>query len=125
MGIWLYSGDFPNLDDADDVIEELEADLSVSLPCLLDLPQSKLETLRNLLKPVVRRWSGLGTGLGGRSVTGPFQDDLPEGVRTLQAHEIAKLRALCGSGVGGEPAGSFPPAEPLLDLFAHRRGWCP
>lgn len=123
MGIWLDGADFPGL-DADEAIDELEARLSLTLPCLLTLPDVEVDRLRMLLKPIVRRWVAVGVGIGGRTVTGPFQDDSPVGARALQHQELSALRALCGDGVGGLPAGSFPAGEPIDDLFAHRPSRC-
>lgn len=123
---YLTTSDVPGVRNASELIAELEAYLSIHHPCLADLPPEKRTILTDLLKPVIRRWGHIGTGVATSEAAGPFRRDLSNGGgHVLWAHEIASLRALCGqpATVPGLPLVSAPPPEPIGDLFARRPGW--
>lgn len=128
---YLKSEDFADVENAGELIRELEAHLSLHFPCLETLPLQKVELLQAILTPVVRRWGEVGTGAGDSWVAGPFQGRGPavrkDGAHTLDPVEEQSLRALCGTPtkVAGLPAGSAPPPEPIEDLFVRRPGWPP
>lgn len=126
MGTYLDPGDFSDIDAATaaELIGELEAYLSLHYPFITpDLPAEKLTTLRALLKPVVRRWDEVGTGVNETDITGPFTTR-KSGKHVLWQHEKDALRALGGMASGPATSrGSFPSPEPIDDLFVRRPGW--
>ena len=130
METYLTAADFAGIDNAAELIRELEVHLSLHYPCLDSLPPGKIPDLQAILAPVIRRWGDTETGAGaGGWTAGPFQGRAPavpqEGAHTLEPIEKASLRALCGTPirVAGLPAGSFPAPEPIADLFVRRPGW--
>jgi len=127
MGEWLDEADFVGCDvqDVRETISELEVHLSLHYPTISDgLTDARRRSLRALLTPIVRRWMDIGTGVEGTSVTGPFTDTVKAGLHVLQPHEQAALAAFCAAAPSGAvPRGSFPPVEPIGDLFVRRPGW--
>lgn len=124
MGDYLNVDQFPGMTDAEKLIAELEAHLSLHYPCITpDLPTERKTLLAALLVPVIERWHEVGTGLTVSTVTGPFQERTSGGGgHILWEREIADLRAFCGEPeIGGMPDGSFPAPADTDDLFAHRR----
>ena len=119
-------GPFIDIPGADELIGELEAYLAIHYPLLDAVPAARQVHLQAILVPIVRGWAELGTGVGGMTITGPFQDRPATGTHTLLPHEAAALSALCGLGVGVVLSlGSFPPPEPITDMFVRRPGWPP
>lgn len=131
MKTYLTAADFAGVDNATELIRELEVHLSLHYPCLASLPAGKIPDLQAILTPVIRRWGEIGTGAAPPWVAGPFQGRGPavrkEGAHTLEPIEIQSLQALCGAPVrvAGLPAGSAPPPEPIEDLLVRRPGWPP
>lgn len=125
MDINLTADDFPDVDNVGELIAELEAYLSLHYPCLADLAIDKIVLLQAILRPVIRRWGELGTGVGQAWVAGPFQGRSQTGAHTLEPIEIASLRALCAAParIAGLPVGSSPEPEQIDDLFVRRPGW--
>ena len=125
---YLEPADVPGVQNAGELIAELEAELALHFPCLAALAADleKLAILKALLVPVIRRWADVGTGITTSEATGPFSRSKANGGgHTLWAHERARLAALCGvpDTSGALPVGCFPEPERIDDLFARRPGW--
>lgn len=120
MQTYLRPDDFPDVPNAAEVLDELEAFLSLRFPCLDTLDPDKGVLLKALLTPIVRRW-----GDTGGWVAGPFQKKANTAGRTLEAAEETSLRLLCGqpASTAAAPRGNFPAPEPIDDLFVRRPGW--
>ncbi len=127
MGALLAVDDLPGIDavEAGELIDELESHLSLHYPAIFDLEDPERQTAKALLKPVVRRWHEAGTGLTTTITTGPFAERKSGGGgHVLWEQEITDLRKLCGMATGpARPRGSFPPPEPIADLFMRRPSW--
>ena len=126
MGTYISADAVPGVDNADELIDELEVHLALHFPCITpDMAAGQLIALEALLKPIVRRWADVGTGVVTTRVAGPFREDVSAGGgHVLLPYEQTALLALCGlSSVGAIPRGSFPPAEPITDVFVRRPGW--
>lgn len=129
MGNFLNPSDVPGVDtsEATELIAELHSHLSLHYPCLDSLTDlAQLDSLRAMLVPIVRRWADGGTGLSVVETTGPFTERRGSGGgHVLWKHEAAALRKLCDAPTPGPPAprGSFPPPQPMDDLFASRPTW--
>ena len=119
MGDYLHPSDVPGVRNADELIAELEADLALSYPRLSELPPDRIDLLRAILKPIIRRWGDLGTGVVTKA--GPFEKRA--GSHVLLASERRRITSLLAdvpvdpSG----PLGSFPEPQYVDDLFHQRR----
>lgn len=128
MGVYLQPDEFVGIENADELVAELEAVVQLRFPCLVDVRIDQQPIITSLLRPVLRRWGEIGSGALKRTTTGPFTDEILasalESGHTLTVAESASLQALCG-GVPPQPQsrGSFPPPEPINDLFVRRPGW--
>lgn len=124
MGTYLDPGMFDGVENAAELIDELEGHLSLHYPALATLPDERKALLVALLKPIVRRWAEVGTGLDTTEATGPFQYRVSGGGgHVLWKREVDDLKALCSTGddqPDGAPLGVFPPSTD--PLFA-RRPW--
>ena len=122
------TSDFDGIDDAHEVVTELEAFLALRYPRLIDLEDVARDRLLAILRPIVRRWVDVGTGVQASTKTGPFAESLREdglnAGHTLTEAEMGSLSALCASvGITVLPRSSFPPPESLDGLFARRKHW--
>lgn len=125
MGAYLNPDEFSDVQNAAQLIAELEAHLSLHYPKLATLPDELKALLPPLLTPVIDRWAEVGTGLDRTEGTGPFSDRVSGGGgHVLWPREMADLRKLCGDPdeeqPDGAPLGAFPPSTD--PLFA-RRPW--
>lgn len=125
---YLNPADVPGVQNAAELIAELEEYLALHHPYVADLPEEKLPRLQALLKPVIRRWADIGTGVIDTEQVGPFRRSKKDiGGHVLSGSEALSLRLLCGveaqSVPAGLPRGSFPEPEPIDDLFMRRPGW--
>lgn len=124
---YLEPSDVPGVKNAQELINELEAELALHFPCLADITDpAKLTLLKQLLVPVIRRWADVGTGITTSESTGPFSRSKSNGGgHVLWAHERASLALLCDEPVSGGalPLGCFPEPEPNDDLFVRRPPW--
>ncbi len=126
MGVYLDSTDFPGVRNADELIAELEVTLALDFPCLADLPIDRLQLLKDVLKPVIRRWADVGTGITTSETAGRFSRSKSNGGgHVLWEHERSRLRVLCTqpASAGALPLGHFPEPESIADLFARRPSW--
>lgn len=127
MGVYLDASDFPGVRNAAKLIAELEATLALDFPCLADLPPGRIQLLKDVLDPVIRRWAHIGTGITTSEAIGPASRSVSNGGgHVLWEHEKARLRKLCdqpGASAAGLPMGEFPPVERIDDLFARRPQW--
>lgn len=129
MGVYLDETMFLDVDNAEELISELEGHLSLRYPGLSpDMEPAKLALLVALLKPVIRRWAAVGTGLDRTEVAGPFQDRISGGGgHVLWEREQSDILALSGTaGAAGLPDGCFPEKSSTDRLFASRprSAWC-
>ena len=124
---YIEPSDVPGVKNAQELINELEAELALHFPCLATITDpEKLTLLKQLLVPVIRRWADVGTGITTSEATGPFSRSKSNGGgHVLWAHERVRLSSLCGQPVSGGALsqGCFPDPEPIDDLFVRRPPW--
>ena len=123
---YLSPSDVPGVPETEaaELIRELEVHLSLHY-LLASLDDAKAKSLAALMVPIIRRWAEAGTGLVTQEVTGPFTERRGGGGgHVLWKHEETLLRKLFGMADGSATSrGSFPPPEPIGDLFGRRPSW--
>jgi hypothetical protein len=122
MGVFLEPTDFPDLADAETLIDDAEALAMLSAPCLreqLDPEGFKFRAARAILRGAVLRWSDAGNGAIAQQTAGPFATTTTTQVRrnSFWPSEITDLQKVCRGENTGK-AYSVDTAPPLAGVHS-------
>lgn len=106
MGIFFDAGDFPELENANTLIDDAEALAMLSAPCLadMDLPTWKANAARAILRGTILRWNDAGSGSVSQQSAGPFSVTVTPQARrnSFWPSEITDLQKICRTPDSGK-----------------------